>query len=167
MAKAPGIQATSTLIRALCLCASLVLLTTPADADAPFDVVLRGGTVYDGSGEPPRRADVGLRGDRIAAIGDLSSAPATQVLDASGMAVAPGFINMLSWATGSLLVDGRVVFDPATVIDHATFEQPHQYATGVRDVFVNGVAVLRGGEHTGATPGRVVRGPGWRGWKVE
>ena len=60
-----------------------------------------------------------------------------------------------------------VVFDPATVTDHATFEQPHQYATGVRDVFVNGVAVLRGGEHTGATPGRVVRGPGWSGWKVE
>jgi len=60
-----------------------------------------------------------------------------------------------------------VVFDPATVADHATFEQPHQYATGVRDVFVNGVAVLRGGEHTGATPGRVVRGPGWRGWATE
>ena len=57
-----------------------------------------------------------------------------------------------------------VIFDPATIIDNASFEQPHQYATGVRDVFVNGTAVLRNGESTGATPGRVVRGPGWKGW---
>jgi N-acyl-D-amino-acid deacylase len=57
-----------------------------------------------------------------------------------------------------------VVFDPAAIRDHATFEQPMQYATGVRDVFVNGTAVLRDGEHTGAKPGRVVRGPGWTGW---
>jgi N-acyl-D-amino-acid deacylase len=53
-----------------------------------------------------------------------------------------------------------VIFNPATVRDNATFEQPHQYATGVRDVFVNGVAVLTNGEHTGAKPGRVVLGPG-------
>lgn len=53
-----------------------------------------------------------------------------------------------------------VIFNPATVRDNATFEQPHRYASGVRDVFVNGVAVLRNGEHTGATPGRVVLGPG-------
>ncbi|MCX6890832.1 MAG: D-aminoacylase [Verrucomicrobia bacterium] len=55
-----------------------------------------------------------------------------------------------------------VVFDPTTVQDKATFEQPQQYATGVRDVFVNGVQVLSGGEHTGAKPGQVVRGPGAR-----
>jgi len=59
-----------------------------------------------------------------------------------------------------------VVFDPKTIQDHATFEKPHQYSTGVRDVFVNGVQVLRNGEHTGALPGRVVRGPGWTGWKT-
>ena len=53
------------------------------------------------------------------------------------------------------------IFDPATIRDHATFERPHQYATGMRHVFVNGTQVLRDGEHTGATPGRVVRGPGW------
>lgn len=55
-----------------------------------------------------------------------------------------------------------VVFDPETIRDHATFEEPQQYATGVSHVFVNGVQVLRDGEHTGATPGRVVRGPGWK-----
>jgi N-acyl-D-amino-acid deacylase len=54
-----------------------------------------------------------------------------------------------------------VVFDPATIQDHATFERPHQYATGVVHVFVNGEQVLRDGEHTGATPGRVVRGRGY------
>jgi N-acyl-D-amino-acid deacylase len=57
-----------------------------------------------------------------------------------------------------------VVLDPAAIADRATFEQPHQYSVGVRDVFVNGVQVLADGEHTGATPGRVVRGPGWSGW---
>jgi N-acyl-D-amino-acid deacylase len=54
-----------------------------------------------------------------------------------------------------------VVFDPATIKDHATFEKPHQYATGVQHVFVHGVQVLRDGEHTGAKPGQVVRGPGY------
>ncbi len=54
------------------------------------------------------------------------------------------------------------VFDPRTIADHATYEQPHQYATGMQHVFVNGVQVLAAGEHTGAMPGRVVRGPGWR-----
>jgi len=55
-----------------------------------------------------------------------------------------------------------VVFDPKTIADRATYEKPHQYAVGIRDVWVNGAQVLRDGEHTGATPGRVVRGPGWR-----
>ncbi|MDP9203634.1 MAG: D-aminoacylase [Gemmatimonadota bacterium] len=59
-----------------------------------------------------------------------------------------------------------VIFDPATIQDHATFEKPHQYSTGVRDVFVNGIQVLRNGDHTGALPGRVVRGPGWTGWRT-
>jgi N-acyl-D-amino-acid deacylase len=58
-----------------------------------------------------------------------------------------------------------VVFDPATIQDHATFAEPHQYATGVEYVLVNGVVVVRNGEHTGAKPGQVVRGPGWTGWE--
>lgn len=56
-----------------------------------------------------------------------------------------------------------VVFDPAAIRDKATYEEPHQYAEGVRHVFVNGIQVIRDGEHTGAKPGRCVRGPGWTG----
>jgi N-acyl-D-amino-acid deacylase len=56
-----------------------------------------------------------------------------------------------------------VVFDPKTIADHSTYEQPHQYATGVRDVWVNGGQVIKDGEHTGQKPGRVVRGPGYKG----
>ena len=55
-----------------------------------------------------------------------------------------------------------VVFDPDTISDHATYEKPHQYATGMVHVFVNGTQILKDGEHTGAKPGRVVRGPGWK-----
>jgi N-acyl-D-amino-acid deacylase len=79
----------------------------PAQQAPVFDVVIRGGTVYDGTGSAGRRVDVGIRGDRIAAVGDLSHAPATVITDASGLAVAPGFINMLSWSTDSLIADGR------------------------------------------------------------
>ena len=59
-----------------------------------------------------------------------------------------------------------VIFDPATIADHATYDHPQQFATGVRDVFVNGVQVLENGAHTGAIPGQVVRGPGWSGWNA-
>lgn len=72
-----------------------------------FDIVIRNGTVYDGSGSEPVKADIGVRGDTIAAIGDLSHATGKKEIDAAGLAVAPGFINMLSWATETLLVDGK------------------------------------------------------------
>jgi N-acyl-D-amino-acid deacylase len=81
--------------------------STASRQPAAFDFVIRGGTVYDGTGAPGRRGDVGIRGDRIAGVGDLSDVPATTVIDAAGLAVAPGFINMLSWSTESMLVDGR------------------------------------------------------------
>ena len=76
-------------------------------AAVEFDVLIRGGTLYDGSGGPGRQADVAIRGDRIAGVGDFGKATAKNVVDAKGLAVAPGFINMLSWSTDSLIQDGR------------------------------------------------------------
>lgn len=74
-----------------------------------FDVVFLGGTVVDGSGGARRRADVGVTGDRIAAIGDLRGAAAGRIVDASGLVVAPGFIDMLGWSEVNILVDNRGV----------------------------------------------------------
>jgi N-acyl-D-amino-acid deacylase len=96
-----------------------VLLMTPVLAlagctrtpVAEYDVLIRNGTVYDGSGAQPFVADVAIRGDRIVAIGSLPRAVAGTKIDAGGLAVAPGFINMLSWAVESLLVDGRSMSD--------------------------------------------------------
>src|SRR5437868_1438227 len=78
-----------------------------ASADAPFDIVIKGGTVYDGTGGEGHVTDVAIRGDRIAGVGDFKSATAKTIVDAKGFAVAPGFINMLSWSTESLIQDGR------------------------------------------------------------
>jgi N-acyl-D-amino-acid deacylase len=72
-----------------------------------YDVIIRGGTVYDGTGRAPVRADLGIEGDRIVAVGNLKSANAKTIIDARGLAVAPGFINMLSWSVDSLIADGR------------------------------------------------------------
>jgi N-acyl-D-amino-acid deacylase len=93
--------------RAAVLGAVLFAAVALRAGEAPFDVVIRGGTVYDGTGSPGSVADVGIRGDKVAAVGDLSKAAAARVVDAKGMAVAPGFVNMLSWSTESLIVDGR------------------------------------------------------------
>src|SRR5689334_7737814 len=78
-----------------------------ASADPQFDVIIKGGTVYDGTGEEGRVTDIAIRGDRIAGIGDFANASATTTIDARGLAVAPGFINMLSWSTESLIQDGK------------------------------------------------------------
>jgi N-acyl-D-amino-acid deacylase len=72
-----------------------------------FDVIIKGGTVYDGSGRRPVKADVGIKGNRIAAVGNLSRATAPTTVDATGLAVAPGFINMLAHSESSLIVDPR------------------------------------------------------------
>ena len=72
-----------------------------------FDLIIRNGTIYDGSGAASYVGDVAIHGDRIAAIGDLGGARGDAEVDAEGLAVSPGFINMLSWAVGSLIEDGR------------------------------------------------------------
>ena len=96
------------------LCAFLTVVSTvfakqpaPPTPEGNFDVIFRNGTVYDGTGAEPRQADIAIRGDRIAGVGDFKSAKANTVIDAKGLAVAPGFINMLSWSTDSLIEDGR------------------------------------------------------------
>lgn len=94
------------LIRSLAIVFTLALLASCAQKPS-YDVVLRGGTIYDGSGEPGRVADLAIHGDTIAAIGDLSGAVGKVEIDARGLAVAPGFVNMMSWANESLLEDGR------------------------------------------------------------
>jgi N-acyl-D-aspartate/D-glutamate deacylase len=83
----------------------------PPARDAEFDVVLRGGRIYDGSGGAPYDADVAINGDRIVSIGDLGGARGRLDLDVAGLAVAPGFINMLSWADATLLADPRSLSD--------------------------------------------------------
>jgi N-acyl-D-amino-acid deacylase len=80
---------------------------SPSPSPGDFDVIIRGGMVYDGTGADPRQADVAIRGDRIAGVGDFKTATAKTIIDAKGLAVAPGFINMLSWSTESLIQDGR------------------------------------------------------------
>src|SRR2546429_5433470 len=78
-----------------------------ASADAPLDIVIKGGIVYDGTGGEGHVADVAIRGDRIVGVGDFASAVPKKTIDARGLAVAPGFINMLSWSNESLIQDGR------------------------------------------------------------
>jgi N-acyl-D-amino-acid deacylase len=82
---------------------------TPAGAQ--YDLIIRDALIYDGSGRPPLRGDLAVNADTIAAIGDLSADRGKQEINAGGLALSPGFINMLSWATESLLVDGRAMSD--------------------------------------------------------
>ncbi|HET6628472.1 MAG TPA: D-aminoacylase [Woeseiaceae bacterium] len=92
--------------------ALLLLLAAGAPASAEsYDLLIRDGTVIDGTGGEPYEADIAVEGDTIAAIGDLDDAEAATVIDAGGLAVAPGFINMLSWAVDSLIEDGRALSD--------------------------------------------------------
>ena len=99
--------------RVISICLIITVLLVPLSTvrgqttHGAFDVIIRGGVIYDGTGRVPIHADVGIRGDRIAVIGNLKSAAATTIIDAAGLAVAPGFINMLSHSESSLLVDGR------------------------------------------------------------
>ncbi len=87
---------------------AFVTWTTAVAARAQdFDVIIKGGAVYDGTGGEAQRVDLAIKGDRIAGLGDFKDASAKTIVNASGLAVAPGFINMLSWSTESLIQDGR------------------------------------------------------------
>lgn len=90
------------------LCSSMLLSASVAakTAEPAYDLIIRGGTVYDGSGKPPVVGDVAIKDDRVVAVGKVDGAAKTEV-SAKGMAVAPGFINMLSWATESLIADPK------------------------------------------------------------
>ena len=99
------------MIRSVRLLASVVLApllasATPA-AEPAYDLLLSGGTIYDGSGDGAQVGDVAIRGDRIVYVGPKAPGAARETIDARGLAVAPGFINMLSWSNESLIADGR------------------------------------------------------------
>ena len=127
-----------------------------ADSQAPEGVFLKSSNHPRAYGNVARLLGHYVRDEKAASLPDairrLTSLPATNLGLKQRGSLKPGFYADV------------VVFDPATIRDTATFARPQQLATGVRDVFVNGVQVLRDGRHTGARPGRFVRGPGWTGW---
>jgi N-acyl-D-amino-acid deacylase len=130
-----------------------------AASQAPEGVFLKSSTHPRAYGNVARLLGKYVRDEHAAALPDairrLTSLPATNLAIRQRGSLKPGFYADV------------VVFDPATIRDNATFEKPQQLATGVKDVFVNGVQVWKDGKHTGAKPGRVVRGPGWTGWPGE
>ena len=97
-------------MKKLAALAFATLLLTGAAKPPAFDVIISGGTIYDGTGGKPYRGDVAVRGDRIVSVGNVSGT-ARRMIDARGLAVAPGFINMLSWANESLIADPRGLSD--------------------------------------------------------
>lgn len=108
------------------------------------------------------------------AYGNFSRLLGKYVRDEKALPLAEAVRRLTSLPAGNLKLERRgllrkgyfadaVIFDPGKVEDHATYDKPHQYSTGVVHVLVNGIQVLTDGEHTGATPGRVLRGPGWKG----
>jgi len=94
------------MLRSLILPFTLAMFASSLLAEE-FDVIIKGGTVYDGSGSEGQHLDLAIKGDRIAGVGDFKSAKAKATVDATELAVAPGFINMLSWSNESLIQDGR------------------------------------------------------------
>jgi len=129
-----------------------------AEALAPEGVFLKSNPHPRAYGNVARLLGTYVRDERLVpleeAVRRLTSLPAANLKLRRRGTLAPGFHADV------------VVIDPAAVGAPATYERPHQYATGMVHVFVNGVQVLAHGEHTGAKPGRVVRGPGWTGWKT-
>jgi N-acyl-D-amino-acid deacylase len=127
-----------------------------AEAAVPEGVFLKSSTHPRAYGNVARLLGKYVRDEKSTTLADaihrLTWLPATNLKIRGRGVLRPGYYADV------------VVFDPATIQDHATFEKPQQLATGVSDVFVNGTQVVKDGKHTGAKPGRVVRGPGWTGW---
>jgi N-acyl-D-amino-acid deacylase len=125
-------------------------------SEAPEGIFLKSSSHPRAYGNFARVLAKYVRDEKAATLPDairrLTSLPATNLSIRNRGWLAPGYYADV------------VVFDPATIQDHATFENPKQLATGVDNVFVNGVQVVKDGKHTGTKPGRVVRGPGWTGW---
>ena len=86
----------------------------------------------------------------------------SEIIEHAGQLPIPPYLRITSYNVCYTKLLRVVAFDPNEIQDHGTFANPHQYATGMVDVFVNGTQVLKNGEHTGAFPGRFVRGPGWK-----
>ena len=126
-----------------------------AESAAPEGVFLKSSTHPRAYGNVARLLGKYVREEKVIpleeAIYKLTTLPATNLKIKKRGALKEGFYADV------------VIFDSATIQDHATFEKPQQFATGMKDVFVNGAQVLKDGEHTGAMPGQVVRGPGWKG----
>jgi N-acyl-D-amino-acid deacylase len=135
---------------------ALPYLSFGSDAESPATegVFLKSSTHPRAYGNFSRLLGKYVRDEKVIpleeAIRKLTSLPASNLKIKKRGQLAPGYFADLA------------IFDPAKIQDHATFEKPHQYSTGMVHVFVNGKQVLQDGEHTGATPGRVVRGPGWK-----
>ena len=127
-----------------------------ADSQAPYGVFLKSSTHPRAYGNVARLLGHYVREEKTTtlqeAVRRLTSLPATNLSIRQRGSLKPGYYADV------------VVFDPATIRDNATFAKPQQLATGVTQVFINGVQVWRDGRHTGARPGRFVRGPGWTGW---
>jgi N-acyl-D-amino-acid deacylase len=127
-----------------------------AASQAPEGVFLKSSTHPRAYGNVARLLGHYVRDEKALTLPDavrrLTSLPAANLSLKQRGSLKPGYFADV------------VLFDPATVRDNATFAKPQQLATGVKDVFVNGVQVLKDGKHTGAKPGRFVRGPGWTGW---
>jgi N-acyl-D-amino-acid deacylase len=125
-----------------------------AESSAPEGVFLKSSTHPRAYGNVARLLGKYVRDGKVIPLAEavrrLTSLPAENLKIKRRGKLAPGYFADV------------VVFDPNTIQDHATFEKPMQYSTGVQHVFVNGVQVLKDGEHTGAKPGRVVKGPGWK-----
>jgi N-acyl-D-amino-acid deacylase len=123
------------------VCGTLIEAQVAA-AEQRFDVLIKGGTVVDGSGGRPRIADVGIRGQRIAAVGRLDAVQADATIDARGLTVTPGFINSMSWSTTSLIEDGRAQSDLRQGVTLEIMSEGHSPGPLTKEMKARGVKVL-------------------------